>query len=979
MIDFKTSRTLIGGLLVGLGLLGIAISTSSAPTALTVGTVYSSTQTSSQSFLRFYNSGTTDGKVTIALRDFATGQSLGQWTSPNIPAGSEQQYPIATIESGTGQSFTKPAFYSINIQTSITGYFQHVLYRPADGTLTNLSTCATGTTSDSAKLSAVHSTLLDYGFPSSVAVNNISTVAASATLGIYDANTGAKLGTYTTASVPANGQLIVAINTIETAIGRTPTSVMYHYVIKQEGTFTGFLQHLVNNKQAGVVTDMTTACALDGVVPTLAANTPVVTGTIFSSAQPSSQSFLRFYNTGATEGTVKVTLRDSSNGQSLVQWTSPTIPAGSEQQYPISTIESSAAQTFTKPAYYSMSVQSGISGSFQHVLYRPADGTLTNLSTCAAGTAAEPTKLSAVHSTLLDFGYPSSVAVNNTGSTAAAVTLGIYNANTGAKLGTYTTSAIPANGQVILGIKTIETALGITPTSVMYHYAIKAEGAFTGFLQHLVTNKQAGVVTDMTTTCVISATATFGELTKAVFSTLPPTKTAATLADAPNKEYALPYGIGTTYGFGNIFGNGRNDIVVAPTFFQQGPAISVEFWRNNGDGTFSNKSTDILSAPITTESVNNVFVADLNSDGRDDVFLVDGGWELPGKPFGGARNKLLLSGPDGKLTDASASLPVSYVNYNHKSAMADLNGDKCLDFVITEIGTPSERRIGIYFLMNDCLGRFTKVLDQIPIGIPERNVNNFDYIRYSAVAQDPYHVAAADLNGDGKVDLISGGTDQAVQKVSTRIYDGSAAYKEVAKLSLPAALEALSDPPKPISYAFVDVDDDGKTDIIAGLEFISGGGFFIVVYKNRGNFEFSDVTPQYLSNYDNQATVQGNVINALASTTVAQNSRAITLACGQALLSDILKGKCLYLIGPKFNSWTLTKRGVPAADQDIALAAPNASFTCSYRAGTPLFVDVDGDGVKDLVIVAAGCTTANVPKQTNDLQLIVFRSGIIQP
>jgi hypothetical protein len=503
MTDFRVSRFVIGFLVVSFGLLAIAINTFSAPTAITVGTVYSSTQTSSQSFLRFYNSGVTDGKVTIALRDFATGQSLGQWTSPNIPAGSEQQYSIATIENGTGQSFTKPAYYSINVQTNITGYFQHVLYRPADGTLTNLSTCAAGTTADPAKLSAVHSSLLDSGFPSSVAVNNTGTTGASATLGIYDANTGTKLGTYTTASIPANGQLILATKTIETSIGRTPTSVMYHYVIKQEGTFTGFLQHLVTNKQAGVITDMTTACALDGGASTTASS-PLIVGTVYSSTQQSIQSFLRFYNTGTNDGKVTVTLRDYSNGTLLAQWTSPNVPAGSEQQYSVATIESETGQSFTKPAFYAISVQSSIVGHFQHVLYRPADGTLTNLSTCAAGTTADPAKLSAVHSSLLDSGFPSSVAVNNTGTTGASATLGIYDANTGTKLGTYTTASIPANGQLILATKTIETSIGRTPTSVMYHYVIKQEGTFTGFLQHLVTNKQAGVITDMTTTCAVS-------------------------------------------------------------------------------------------------------------------------------------------------------------------------------------------------------------------------------------------------------------------------------------------------------------------------------------------------------------------------------------------------------------------------------------------------------------------------------------------
>jgi hypothetical protein len=51
--------------------------------------------------------------------------------------------------------------------------------------------------------------------------------------------------------------------TIEDAIGLTPGAGMYHYNIKLDTAFTGTLQHLVNNKAAGLITDMTTACPLN--------------------------------------------------------------------------------------------------------------------------------------------------------------------------------------------------------------------------------------------------------------------------------------------------------------------------------------------------------------------------------------------------------------------------------------------------------------------------------------------------------------------------------------------------------------------------------------------------------------------------------------------------------------------------------------------------------------------------------------------
>ena len=63
----------------------------------------------------------------MTLNDETSGLSLGQWTSPSIPAGSEQQFPTSTAETGTGQTFTKPNYYAISVKTGITGYFQHVL------------------------------------------------------------------------------------------------------------------------------------------------------------------------------------------------------------------------------------------------------------------------------------------------------------------------------------------------------------------------------------------------------------------------------------------------------------------------------------------------------------------------------------------------------------------------------------------------------------------------------------------------------------------------------------------------------------------------------------------------------------------------------------------------------------------------------------------------------------------------------------
>ena len=480
---------------------GAGFSNPSTAAPLLAGAVFSTAEQSTQSFLRIYNTGSSAGTVTVTLRDYMSGQRLGQWTSQNVAAGAELQYPISTVESGLDPGVAKPSYYSIAIQTNLTGYFQHVLYRPADGTLTNLSTCASGITTDPMSVSGVHSSMLAGNFPSSIVINNTGAAPITPAFGIFDARDGTRLGTYTADTIAPGGQAVVTVGTVEAALGFTPTAGMFHYVVKADAAFTGFLQHLVNNVRAGVTTDMTTVCALNGVV-SAAPQSTARSGVVFSTAQPDSQSFLRFYNTGTGAGSVTVTLNDPANGQAIGAWTSPVLPPGSEQQFAIGDIEDGTGQAFTRPAHYALNVKSGITGYLQQVLWRATDGTLTNLSTCAAGVTSDRTRLSGIHSSLIGASYPSTVVVNNTGKAAAGVRLGIYDARDGSKRGTYVTATIPPNGQAFVSVAAIEAASG-APAPGMYHYVVKVEGVFTGFLQHLVTNTKAGVITDMTTACLL--------------------------------------------------------------------------------------------------------------------------------------------------------------------------------------------------------------------------------------------------------------------------------------------------------------------------------------------------------------------------------------------------------------------------------------------------------------------------------------------
>lgn len=102
-------------------LLSCSVSTPSFSDELRVGTIFSSDQAASQSFLRFYNSGTEAGTATVTLKDNTSGATLGQWTSASIPTNSEIQYQIGTVETESGATFTTPQFYTIVVDPTFSG------------------------------------------------------------------------------------------------------------------------------------------------------------------------------------------------------------------------------------------------------------------------------------------------------------------------------------------------------------------------------------------------------------------------------------------------------------------------------------------------------------------------------------------------------------------------------------------------------------------------------------------------------------------------------------------------------------------------------------------------------------------------------------------------------------------------------------------------------------------------------------------
>jgi hypothetical protein len=171
----------------------------------------------------------------------------------------------ATLQNTPVASSARP-YFNLEVESTFTGYMQHIVWARDQGILTNLSACADGLSSDGRTLLNVHSRLIE-GYPSRLRIANTGTATEPATVSFYNAINGQALGSYTTSAIPPGAALEVALARIEGAVPAlqdptvTGSNATQQYNVKLEN-FTGYVQHIVENTRAGLLIDMSPKCEL---------------------------------------------------------------------------------------------------------------------------------------------------------------------------------------------------------------------------------------------------------------------------------------------------------------------------------------------------------------------------------------------------------------------------------------------------------------------------------------------------------------------------------------------------------------------------------------------------------------------------------------------------------------------------------------------------------------------------------------------
>src|SRR5947209_6351854 len=280
---------------------------------------------------------------------------------------------------------------------------------------------------------------------------------------------------------------------------------------------------------------------------------------------------------------------------------------------------------------------------------------------------------------------------------------------------------------------------------------------------------------------------------------------------------------------GDVNGDGIADVVGTRLAFPVAhKTFPVGIFLGDGKGGFVDGSSLWDGAPAETEHGRQILIADFNGDHRNDIFVADHGYDA--EPFPGHRNTLILSTPQGKLVDASGNLPPES-GFAHSAAVAHVNHDGSLDIYAGNLccgdHTPPE------ILLNDGTGHFTRRLDLLPPDL--QDTNNYVYTRSVFL----------DANGDGAPDLVLGAANQTADS-TVLLNDGSGHFRFGPAL-----------PPKPfgsrsilISFATLDVNGDGKTDLLAGFQHEDFSGRRIQVLISGGDGSFRDETAARLPAQD---------------------------------------------------------------------------------------------------------------------------------
>ncbi|HSN16780.1 MAG TPA: FG-GAP-like repeat-containing protein [Gammaproteobacteria bacterium] len=327
------------------------------------------------------------------------------------------------------------------------------------------------------------------------------------------------------------------------------------------------------------------------------------------------------------------------------------------------------------------------------------------------------------------------------------------------------------------------------------------------------------------------------------------------------------------FAVGDVNGDGKPDVAVVNS-----TGSFVQILYNDGNGGFhQTNSYDLGSQPADMRA------SDLNGDGHDDVVEVNSADGTVG---------VLLGHGDGTF-QAMQTYPVS--GHPVRLALADVNGDGKLD-VVTANNDGVNGTISV--LLGNGDGTFQPALN-LPAGA------------------NPMDVAVADMDHDGKMDIVVG--NATVNTVSVLYGKGSATF------SLPKSFPAGS---QINALAVGDLTHDGFPDVVT-----VGGN--VAVLRNDGQ---GGLVPIVLNKNGRSQDTYSAIGNRIVLKDVNADGDL------DMVIADYSNSELTVLLGNRLGYFTR-----------VPLVSPTCSNPNNLAAS-----DINGDGHMDVVVSCAGSSSIGV-------------------
>jgi len=260
------------------------------------------------------------------------------------------------------------------------------------------------------------------------------------------------------------------------------------------------------------------------------------------------------------------------------------------------------------------------------------------------------------------------------------------------------------------------------------------------------------------------------------------------------------------------------------------PQKSLFYWGDRWSG-YTLGSAALIGLPETTHP-REIAYADFNNDGVLDIFLADHGWDT--NPFPGGQNQLILSSAAG-WTLSTANLPLR-LDFTHCTSVGDINKDGNIDIFLGNVDTSSSP-VNASILLGDGTGRFVESTTVVPSEIRGS-------IRF-------YAAQLTDLNQDSWVDLVIGNSgDAGNSKSKSIVYWNDQGRFDNANCSLLPNGYFGARNEQILDIQTADLNGDGKKDLV--LLSTQNNPFYdgwsLQILSNHGN-EFVDITTDSFSGF----------------------------------------------------------------------------------------------------------------------------------